>query len=521
MPVVARRAASAFGDADFVVLPDRRISFRQAEAASRRLAKELLAAGAGKGTRVGIHLPTGPEWAVAWMAVSRIGALALPFSTIYRPAELRTAIRIGDVALLLAPAILLGKDHAAYLEEAVPGLPGSTRGRLRVPELPHLRSIRLLGGSTRPWADRFDVSDAGAGDPVDGFDDELLAALEAEVTPADPMLVVFTSGTTAEPKAVIHSQGAVLRKTAPVADAGLDATFPGRVLSLMPFFWVGGLQNAAGALQSGGAILTLERLDPLAALELAKRERATSINGNPTALRALLGAAGETLPSLRPLPIRPWEGGPSSRGDDPTGLGMTETLGVWAAIEGFDCRVVDPETGEVVDEGEVGEFLVRGYGLMQGLYKGERENVFTPDGFYRTGDLGYVEKGKVYFQGRLDDMIKTRGANVAPAEVEAVLNAFPQVRLSFVVGIPHDEYGQEVAAAVVAEAGRQIDVESLTAQARELLSPYKVPTLMEVVRHEEIPWLPSSKADRRGVAALLLLRRSARHAGRPGPSRSR
>ena len=126
----------------------------------------------------------------------------------------------------------------------------------------------------------------------------------------------------------------------------------------------------------------------------------------------------------------------------PTALGMSETFGPWAAVPGFEARVVDPESGEVLSEGEEGEFQVRGYGLMQGMYKREREDTFEPDGFYRTGDVGYLEKGLVYFKGRLDEMIKTKGANVAPAEVEAVLNTQPGVRLSFVFGFPHDDYGR-------------------------------------------------------------------------------
>ncbi len=147
MPVILRRAAATFGDDDYVVLPDRRISFRQAEAASRRLAKELLAAGVGKGTRTGIHLATGPEWAVAFLAVTRIGALAMPFSTIYRPAELRRSMRVGDVAVLLTSGTMLGKDHETYLEEAVPGLADAEPGRFRDPELPYLRSIWVLGAT--------------------------------------------------------------------------------------------------------------------------------------------------------------------------------------------------------------------------------------------------------------------------------------------------------------------------------------------------------------------------------------
>ena len=141
-----------FGDDDYIVLPDRRISFRNLEAASRRLAKELLAAGVTKGTRVGIHLVTGPEWAVAFLAVTRIGAVAMPFSTIYRPAELRVAMRIGDVSVLLSSTTMIGKDHEIFLEDAVPGLATAPPGPLRVAEVPYLRSIWLLGGSDRHWA---------------------------------------------------------------------------------------------------------------------------------------------------------------------------------------------------------------------------------------------------------------------------------------------------------------------------------------------------------------------------------
>lgn len=505
MPEVIRRAASLYGDNDYVVVPEGRISFGEVEASSRRLAKQLLAAHVTKGTRVGIHLPTGPEWVVAFVAVTRIGAVAMPFSTLFRPAELRTALRIGDVSVLLSSPTIVGKDHEALLEEAVPGLAASTPGRLRVPDLPYLRSIWLLGGSRRPWAQGVDVSPSGASDPVEGVDDVLLEAIEAEVTPADAFVVVFTSGTAAEPKGVVHTHGAALRKTAPAADAALNAIFGGRVLSLMPFFWVGGLQEVLAAPQSGAALLVLERLDIEAAIALGKREGASSLRGNPQALQSLLGdvSLSDAIPTLRPLPPRAWDGASSSKGDVPTGIGMTETFGPWTAVEGFDVRVVDPGTGEVLGEGEVGEFHVRGYGLMAGLYKREREEVFTPEGFYATGDLGYAENGRYHFKARLKDLIKTKGANVAPAEVEAVLNAQADVRRSFVLGLDDPAVGEEVVAAVVPESGREPDVEVLHAECRRLLSSYKVPSLIEVFEEEAIPQLSSGKPDLRGLRVLL------------------
>src|SRR5215218_7199089 len=111
VPTILLRAAKSYGDTDYIVMADRRLSFSEAEKASRRLAKVLLAAGVGKGSRVGIHLPSGPEWAISFLAVTRIGAVAMPFSTIYRPAELCTALRIGDVSLLLSAPTIVGKDH--------------------------------------------------------------------------------------------------------------------------------------------------------------------------------------------------------------------------------------------------------------------------------------------------------------------------------------------------------------------------------------------------------------------------
>jgi acyl-CoA synthetase (AMP-forming)/AMP-acid ligase II len=504
MPVVVRRAAATFGDDDYVVMLERRISFGDAERASRRLAKELLAAGVGKGTRVGIHMPTGPEWAVAFIAVTRIGALAMPYSTLYRPAELRNAMRIGDVAVLLASPTMLGKDHEAFLEDAIPGLSSAPAGRLRIPQLPYLRSVRLLGPTDRSWAEESEITPRDAGDAIDGIDDALLEVVEAEVTPADPMVVVFTSGTTADPKGVVHTQGGVVRKTAPMVGHGLDTTFPGRVLSINPFFWIGGVQQVMGALQSGAAILTLERLEAEAALTLAKREGATSFNGNALRLQSLFGSPTPPgIDTLRPLPKRPWEGPHSSTGEPPTPFGMTETFGPWSGIEEFDVRVVDPETGDDLPTGEVGEYWVRGYALMAGLYKREREETFTPDGYYRTGDLGYAEFGQVYFKSRLNEMIKIKAANVAPAEVEAALTSRPDVRVAVVVGLAHEEWGQEVAAAIVPADGHTIDVDALKAELRTQISPYKVPTRLVVMREEELPYLATSKVDKRAVAAML------------------
>ncbi len=122
MPVALRRAAKQFGDRPFIVTDDEATTFAGLDRRSRRLAKRLLALGVGKGTRLGVHLPNGNDWAIAWAAAGRIGALLMPFSTLYSPPELGRALRIGDIHTLLAPSTMFGSDHTEFLERAVPGL---------------------------------------------------------------------------------------------------------------------------------------------------------------------------------------------------------------------------------------------------------------------------------------------------------------------------------------------------------------------------------------------------------------
>ena len=145
-----RSAAARFGDSDFIIMPDRRMTFAQTEAASRRVGKALLAAGAGKGTRIGMTFPQGTDWIVTWLAMTRIGALCMPFSRAYKPAELRKALRLGDVDTFVVPATVAGRGPPPYVEEAVPGLAGPGRPRCASPSCPYLRRCSVSGATEPP-----------------------------------------------------------------------------------------------------------------------------------------------------------------------------------------------------------------------------------------------------------------------------------------------------------------------------------------------------------------------------------
>jgi acyl-CoA synthetase (AMP-forming)/AMP-acid ligase II len=484
-----------YGEKDFVVLADERLSFAQAERRSHALALRLLAHGVGKGTRIGIVLPTGIEWVVAWLAAARVGALAMLFPATYRPEELRRGLLMGDVAILFASPDLFGKDYAVFLEETVPSLAGHGAGPIVAGEVPYLRQVWMPGACERPWATCYPGDD----ETTPAYE-ALLPAVEASVSPADPLLVIFTSGSSADPKAVVHTHGAAIRKIQPELGMALAGSFPGRTFCAMPFFWVGGPQDLLGALHSGATVVTQARFEAAGALELLEREKCTSIVGWANLLDRLKEDptfASRDLSALS-LPAIAY----SSRGH-PRNLGMTETFGPHANRTWFDYKVIDPLTGLELADGEEGEFLVRGFGLMAGLYKKEREEVFDPDGWYHTGDRGYVEDGTIWFTGRYSEAIKSGGANVAPLEVERVLESLPDVAMALVVGVPDPQRGQAVAAVVVPASGAALDTDELQREVNRRLSGYKVPTRWRVLEPHQVPWLASGKANKRALGEMF------------------
>jgi acyl-CoA synthetase (AMP-forming)/AMP-acid ligase II len=505
----ALAARAARPDDDFVIGPDFRITFGEADQRSLDLAQHLLAAGIGKGTRLGMLHPTSAEWVVTWLAAARIGALTVPLSTFAPARELVRTMRVTDVHALLVAGALDGADLGARLEEGLPGLDASGSA-LALADLPYLRWVHMDGDAPH-WSRPLDASL-----PV-----ELVVAAQSEVTPADALALITTSGTTAAPKAVLHTHGSLVRHAAVLAErrgySPLD-----RIYSPMPFFWVGGLTMVLLAgLTSGAGVVVQPRFDAGEALELAERERVTQISCWPNAARALAehptfstrdlrSVRGGTLIEALPPEQRPASpdlapnllgmsetGGPHTSADDPYAPLPEHLRGTFGRpLPGMEHRIVDPATGVPLAPGVEGELQVRGDFLMDGLHKRERRDTFTPDGWYSTGDLGWFDDhGHLHFTGRRTGTIKTGGSNVAPAEVEAALVELDGVRSAFVFGVPAGDRGEDVAAVVVVENGVDlVEVEVIDAL-RERLSSYKVPRRYCLLSADAVPMLPTGKVD--------------------------
>jgi acyl-CoA synthetase (AMP-forming)/AMP-acid ligase II len=494
-----------FGERDFLVLPDNRISFAEAERASRQTAKRLLAAGVGKGSRIGLFFTYSTEWLVTWLAASRIGAVVMPFSTIYAPGELRTVLRLGDVSTLILGPEMLGRDMPAFLEQSIPELSDAPGPDLFLPGVPYLRRIWFIGTSDRRWAGSISLGDGDEAldSPVT---DALLEAVESEVVPADLATVVYTSGSSALPKGVTHTHGSILRTTAFFGEMQTENFEHPVLFCAFPFFWIGGFLILGGALHSGLTVCCLEKFEPEAALDMVERERATMVAAWPSLIQSMRTHptfVGRRLDHCPMLTTGPSDVAliNSAVPGIPGHRGMSETVGNWFGVE---RKIVDPVTGLDLPDGEEGELYIRGYGVTQGYYKKEREEVFDADGWLHTGDRCFIVDNRPFFVGRFYEMIKTRGANVSPREVELVLEGFPDIAHALVFGLPHPVSEEEVTAVIVPAPGSVIDIDSVQARARRELSSYKVPTRFEVLGAEgDIPWLASGKPDKLALRARL------------------
>jgi len=524
VPALLHHIVATRGGHDAIATLAETVSYAELDRRSARMARALLAAGAGKGTRIALLAPDGILWITTFLAALRIGALVTLVSTLSTPRELAYMLRHSDIQFLIGARRFVAHDYGEKLTAAFPTLAGQTPGGLQLVDAPYLRAIWIDDTAGLKWADSIDTL-LSLADAPHAPDAALLAAIEAEVTPGEDAVIVYTSGSTSLPKAVVHSHWNVTRH--PPALAQLFLVRPDdRMLPMLPAFWLGGLAMAMQVLSQGATLVYPASPDLEVVLETLQKCRANRLNGwgdGLVRLRELATARGVDVDAIVGLgPFRDAAGEPIPPPLQSNMLGMSETFAPHSAeplnlrlpegkpgasgrtVNHYERRVVDPESGAEVPPGEVGELQLRGGALMSGFYKRQRAEVFTPDGFYPTGDLVRIDAdGFLFFVARRGDMIKTRAANVSRLEVEAAMNALPDVALAVVTGLDDAAFGQLVAAAVVPASGANPTEDSLRGELREVLSSFKVPKRIVFVAEHDIPRTATGKLKLHELAQMI------------------
>jgi fatty-acyl-CoA synthase len=519
-----REVCAKYGDREALVFhppsgPVVRLTYAQVWDEAFSVARALVARGVTKETRVGLLATNRPEWVTAMFGIALAGGTCVALSTFAKAAELEYQLRIGDVSLLIFEHKLLKRDFAAELIGLCPELAdaANAQGEVQSTRLPFLRRAVCIG----------DAAPAGAFELWSNFlrsgpmaPAPLVEAIADEVAPTDRGLVFFSSGSTALPKAVLHAhRAAAIQCWRWRRIFGVDQDADVRTWTANGFFWSGNFAMAIGTtFAAGGCLILQSYFQPGESLRLMQEERVTlplawphqwaELVADPAYREVNLSSlryVGETSPLRKHSTVRAnWREPLSAYGNTETfTLNTAHASGTppevaqgnhGFALPGNTIHIVDPETGRVLKRGELGEIAVKGPTMMLGYLRVAPEKTFDDTGFFRTGDSGFVDdEGRLHWEGRSDDMIKTGGANVSPLEIDAVVQQCPGVIKVVTVGVPHDTLGQLVVTCVVPAAGAALDENQVRAFVSERLSSYKVPRRVLFVDESDLTYTGSNK----------------------------
>ena len=494
------------------------------------VARALVHCGVGKDGRVGILMTNRPEFIAAAFGTALAGGVIVPINTFSTASELEYLISASGISVLLLERHVIKQDFAAILAELDPEISRAEPGRLVSGRFPFLRHLAVIdegqappvGGALEAWSDFLRRGES--------TQPELVEARAAGVNPSDHGALFFSSGTTNLPKGILHTQRAIALQwwRWPSVNVVCDGV---RGWGANGFFWTGNLSMILGTiLTSGGTIVLQRTFEPEEALELMQAERVSWPYCWPHQWAKLAAAKNWNevdLSSVRFIDARtPFGKHPTIRETwhEPPGFGTTETLTVIAAfpsttppeerdeafgwvLPGNTIKIVDPLTGAVVPRGQRGEIAVKGPTLMSGYLGIPADETLDGEGFFHTGDGGALDdSGRMFWYGRLTDIIKTGGANVSPREVDAVLVEHQGVKRSQTVGIPHDTLGELVIGCIVPHAGAQLDEAAIRDFAKQSLASYKVPRRVFFFRDDELSTTGSDKVKTADLRELVTAR---------------
>jgi len=492
-------------------------------------ARALVACGIDKGTRVGVLCSNRPEYLSSVFGVALAGGVPTPISTFFTPHELDEVLRMSGISVLLMERRLLKKDYAEMLVGLEPTVAAVAPGAIASARYPFLRYAAIVDsdeglGAIEGWS-----AFAARGAAIAP---ELVDARAAQVAPADPGILLFSSGSTGKVKGILSANRAACLQLWRWPN-WYDLHEPARVWGANGFFWSGNFgQCIGGALSRGGCLVLQRSFDAAEALELMQLEKATMPIAWPHQWAQLTAApnyADVDLSSLKyvdhltPLASHPtvhstWRQPDAAYGNTetftlitvfPSGTPidvMGKSHGVPTA--GAIIKIVNPLTGETMPLGERGEIAVKGPTLMLGYLGIPLDQSVDEEGFLRTSDGGYVDDtGRLFWEGRLNDIIKTGGANVSPLEIDEVIRACPGVKVSQTVGVPDDLLGELVVTCIVRHDGATVGEDEIKTFAKQKLASYKVPRKVLFMAEDDLKTTGSAKiktADLRKLASKRL-----------------
>lgn len=499
-------AADRYPDSPALIFPDRRMTYAQLAERALLRARSLQALGVKPHEHVGLLLPTSFEFAEFLFAIALCGAVAVPLNARYKHNELAYVIENGDLVALVTTDRIA--DHVNFVERlslALPGLveAGDSR-QLALGAAPRLRNLILLGETPRPGFLAQRDFEALASDSAE----DRVHESRLRVRLRDVAIMLYTSGTTANPKGCLLTHEAMVRNSTALGRHRYALGQQDVFWSPLPMFHIAAILPLCAIFDVGGAYATMSYFDAGLALRMLEAEKVTatypcfvtimsdliyhpSFAQTDLSRITLMNAnfavqpPGIATAMLKSLPQATYVGTfgmtetagtvTTSRLDDP----LEQRIGrLGKPLPGIEVRIFDTEAGQDAAPGGRGEVLVRGYNLLEGYYKDPEKTAkaLDPDGWYHTGDIGALdEAGTMMFHGRLKDMLKVGGENVAAAEIEGCLQRHPAVKLAQVVGIP-DQRLMEVAAAFIERKPETIVSEQeLMDFCRREIAGFKVP----------------------------------------------
>jgi long-chain acyl-CoA synthetase len=506
-------STKGYADRVFTIYGDETLTYAQVHAQIASLAHFLLEKGVGKGDRVAIGMRNYPEWIISFWACQSIGAIVVALNAWWTTTELSYALEDS------APKVLL--------------IDGERYERV-IPLLDTLAGVTIV-------VTRREGTHSGGVDFADAVAKPAAGLPDAQIGPNDIATILYTSGTTGRPKGAYATQrnhisniwntllaGQLARITLGVPD---DFVAPqSGVLQTFPFFHIGGLTGLYMGTAMGAKMALMYKWNPVEAVDLIERHGLTSAGGVPIVVRQLLEtatAAGKSLSTLvglssggAPVPpdlIRRVETQFEQKASPANGYGLTETTSAVITNSGADyfahpnsigrpvptceVRFVD-DNGKDVPQGEIGELWMRGPNIIVGYWGNpEATEAAFGGGWFRSGDLGYVDSdGMYYVVDRKKDVIIRGGENIYCAEVEAALLEHPLVRDATVIGLPHPEYGEEVAAVIQVDPANQSPglERDLVSDLSAKLARFKIPTSIKITE-VDLPRTATGKVLKREI----------------------